>query len=78
MEIGSTYYYESKGGTPKCAVLLRMTKAWYIFANGDWVERYRPIYQSFEEYKLVSDIVRAMEKQVYVPDVIHVPNRFLK
>ena len=78
MEIGKTYYYETRGGTLKSAVLLRVTKAWYVFANGDWVESYRPIYRSYEEYKTVSGIVAAMERNIYVPDVIHIPNRFLK
>lgn len=78
METGKTYYYESRGGEPKCAVLIRTTKAWYIFSNGDWVERYRPIYRSLEEYQLIKDLVKAMKQQVHVPDVIHVPNRFLR
>lgn len=77
-EIGNLYYYETRGGQLKTAVLTGMTKAWYVFSNGDLVERYRPIYKSEEEYRAVSEVTEALGKIVHVPDVIHVPNSFLK
>lgn len=77
-QIGCLYIYETRGGQLKSAVLTGMTKAWYIFSNGDWIERYRPIYKDEEEFNTVRNIVKALEKSVHVPDVIHVPNRFLK
>lgn len=76
--IGNLYVYETRGGQLKSAVLTGMTKAWYIFSNGDWIERYRPLYKNMEERNTVAAIVDALEKTIHVPDVIHVPNRFLK
>lgn len=77
-QIGNLYVYETRGGQLKSAVLTGMTKAWYIFSNGDWIERYRPLYKNMEERNTVAAIVDALEKTIHVPDVIHVPNRFLK
>lgn len=77
-QIGNLYVYETRGGQPKSAVLTGMTKAWYIFSNGDWIERYRPLYNNMEERNTVAAIVDALEKTIHVPVVIHVPNRFLK
>lgn len=77
-QIGNLYVYETRGGQLKSAVLTGMTKAWYIFSNGDWIERYRPLYKNMEERNAVAAIVDALEKTIHVPDVIHVPNRFLK
>ena len=76
--IGNLYVYETRGGQLKSAVLTGMTKALYIFSNGDWIERYRPLYKNMEERNTVAAIVDALEKTIHVPDVIHVPNRFLK
>ena len=77
-QIGNLYVYETREGQLKSAVLTGMTKAWYIFSNGDWIERYRPLYKNMEERNTVAAIVDALEKTIHVPDVIHVPNRFLK
>lgn len=77
-QIGNLYVYETRGGQLKSAVLTGMTKAWYIFSNGDWIERYRPLYNNMEERNTVAAIVDALEKTIHVPVVIHVPNRFLK
>ena len=77
-QIGMVYVYETRGGQTKSAVLTRMTKAWYIFSNGDWIERYSPLYRDIEERNTVVRIVDALEKSIHVPDVVHVPNRFLK
>ena len=77
-QIGNLYVYETRGGQLKSAVLTGMTKAWYIFSNGDWIERYRPLYKNMEQRNTVAAIVDALEKTIHVPDVIHVPNRFLK
>lgn len=77
-KIGNLYYYENRSGQIKNSILTGITPAWYIFSNGEWVERYRPIYNSEEAYRTVSLIVDAIEKTVHVPDVMHVPNRFLK
>lgn len=77
-EIGKMYLYESRTGQQKSAVLIGMTKAWYIFSNGDWIERYRSIYKDIDEMAAVNMVVSAMEKSIQVPDIIHVPNRFLK
>ena len=77
-QIGNLYVYETRGGQLKSAVLTGMTKAWYIFSNGDWIERYRPLYKNMEERNTVAAIVDALEKTIHLPVVIHVPNRFLK
>lgn len=77
-QIGKLYCYENRSGHIKNSILTGITPAWYIFSNGEWVERYRPIYNSEEEYQTVSLITDAIKKAVHVPDVIHVPNRFLK
>lgn len=77
-QIGNLYVYETRGGQLKSAVLTGMTKAWYIFSNGDWIEQYRPLYKNMEERNKVAAIGDALEKTIHVPDVIHVPNRFLK
>ena len=43
-QIGKKYFYETRAGTIKHAKLVRTTKAWFVFDNGDWIERYRPLY----------------------------------
>ena len=77
-QIGNLYYYENRSGHVKNSILTGITPAWYIFSNGEWVERYRPIYNTEEDYRSVCLMINAIEKTVCVPDVIHVPNRFLK
>ena len=36
------------------------TKAWFIFDNGDWIERYRPLFETKEELVNVDRIVKGM------------------
>ena len=48
-QIGKKYFYETRAGTIKHAKLVRATKAWFIFDNGDWIERYRPLFETKEE-----------------------------
>lgn len=77
-QIGKIYYYQNRGGTILHSRLVRMTKAWYIFENGDWIPRYSPIYSSIEEQQLVEQIVKDLGKNIHVPDVLHLPNHFIK
>ena len=71
--IGKEYYYETKGDTIKHSVLKRQTPAWNIFENGDWVERYAPLYETVEELENVGKIVKAMYMSAHVPNVVHFP-----
>ena len=77
-EIGKEYFYQTKGGTVKKGRLVSQTPAWNCFDNGDWVERYSPLYESKEMLEEINKLVHAMYVTTYVPEVLHVPNRFLK
>ena len=69
--IGKNYFYETKAGAIKNAKLTRTTKAWYVFDNGDWIERYTPLFETEEELLAVNEIVRAIYDATPVPDVIN-------
>ena len=76
--VGNEYYYETKGKTIKHSILIRQTPAWNIFANGDWIESYAPLYESEEELVNIRTLVNVMHKATYVPNVIHLPNAFTR
>lgn len=78
IELGKTYYYQTKGGTIKHSVLVGQTKAWNIFENGDWIESYSPLYETKEQLQAINGLVHAMYVNTYVPDMVHVPNAYLK
>ena len=76
--IGNIYFYETKGGTIKQSKLIGKSKAWLMFENGDWIESYSQIYETKEELLNINEIVNAIYKNTYVPDVVHIPNRFTR
>ena len=73
-QIGKKYFYETRAGTIKHAMLVRTTKAQFVFDNGDWIERYRPLFETKEELANVNNIVQAMYENIYCPEVVHIPN----
>ena len=77
-EIGKTYYYVTKGGTINQSKLVSKTPAWLIFENGDHMSIYTPLCDTEEEIKFVVGLVNAMYRKTYVPDVVHIPNAFIK
>jgi len=76
-QIGKKYFYETRAGTIKHAKLVRTTKAWFVFDNGDWIERYRPLFETKEELVNVNRIVKAMYENTYCPEVVHIPNAMI-
>ena len=68
MVINKKYFYE-KCGKIKSGVLQKETKAFYIFDNGDYIERYKTLFET---------IVKTMYINTYVPEVVHIPNRFTR
>ena len=76
--IGKTYFYQTKGGTIKQSKLTGKSKAWLMFENGDWIESYSNLYETKEELINVNNLVSSMYKNTYVPDVVHIPNRFTR
>lgn len=67
-EIGKTYYYR-RGCRDyfDSGKYLRSTAAFNIFErNGeeDWMPSYSPIYESSDEFRSVSDTVKAIEKSL--------------
>ena len=76
-QIGKKYFYETRAGTIKHAKLIRTTKAWFVFDNGDWIERYRPLFATKEELVNVNRIVKAMYENTYCPEVVHIPNAMI-
>lgn len=77
-ELGKQYYYSTPGGTVKQGVLVRKTPAWNIFDNGDWIKSFSPLYETKEQLENINKLVHAMYVNTYVPDVVHVPNAYLK
>lgn len=77
-QIGKKYFYETRAGTIKHAVLVRTTKAWFIFDNGDWIEKYRPLFETQEELVNVNKIVKGMYEDTYCPEVVHIPNALIQ
>ena len=76
MEQGKTYFYEVRGCLVS-GVYRSSTPAWHILKREDgtvdWIESYKPVYDSAEQYKMVRGIVDAMAKATHVPDVILAP-----
>ena len=81
MEIYKKYFYE-KHGKIKSGILQRETKAFYIFDNGDYIEGYKTLFETESEAKAITKeaetIVKSMYINTYVPEVVHVPNRFTR
>ena len=81
MQINKKYFYE-KHGKIKSGILLKETRAFYIFDNGDYIERYKTLFETEAEAEAITEmankIVKAMYVNTYVPEVVHIPNRFLK
>ena len=48
MVINKIYFYE-KHGKIKSGILLKETKAFYIFDNGDYIERYKTLFETEAE-----------------------------
>ena len=76
-QTGKKYFYETRAGTIKHAMLVRTTKAWFIFDNGDWIEKYRPLFETKEELVNVNNIVKAVYENTYCPEVVHIPNAII-
>ncbi len=81
MEINKKYFYE-KFDTVQSGVLLKETRAFYIFDNGDHVRRYHVLYDTETEAKTTIETAKKIVKQMYiktyVPETVHIPNRFTK
>lgn len=81
MVIDKKYFYE-KHGKIKSGVLQKETKAFYIFDNGDYIERYKTLFETEAEAETITEtankIVKAWFVNTYVPDVVHIPNRFTR
>lgn len=81
MEIGKKYFYE-KHDNIKSGVLQRITRAFYIFDNGDYIERFKTIYNTQTEAETTTEIINKIVKDMYintyVPEVVHLPNKFIK
>lgn len=77
-EIGKKYFYETRAGTIRHAKLVRTTKAWFIFDNGEWVNRTTPLFETKEELVNVNKIVKAMYDTTDCPDVVHIPNAMIQ
>lgn len=81
MEIGKKYFYE-KYGKIRSGNLQRETKAFYIFDNGDYMEKYKCFYETEAEAETMTEMVDKIVKDIYintyVPDVVHIPNRFTR
>lgn len=78
VEVGKAYFYQTKGGTIRYSVLMNQTSAWNCFENGDWIERYAPLYDTEEQLMMVNRLVHKIYVSTYVPEVVHIPNRFTK
>ena len=76
-QIGNKYYYQTRGGTIKHSTLVRKTGAWLIFENGDWIPRFSPLYETCEQLEYINNLVHKMYLSTHVPDVVHIPNRFI-
>lgn len=81
MVIDKKYYYE-KYGKIKSGVLQKETKAFYIFDNGDYIKKYNTLFETEIEAETITAtaerIVKAMYINTYVPEVVHIPNRFTR
>lgn len=81
MVINKKYYYE-KHGKIKSGILQRETKVFYIFDNGDYIERYKTLFETEAEAETITEtankIVKAWFINTYVPEVVHIPNRFTR
>lgn len=81
MVINKIYFYE-KHGKIKSGILLKETKAFYIFDNGDYIERYKTLFETEAETETITEttnrIVKAWYINTYIPEVVHVPNRFTR
>ena len=81
MQIGKKYFYE-KHGKIKSGVLQNETKTFYIFDNGDYIERYKTLFETEAEAETITEtankIVKAWFVNTYVPEVVHIPNRFTR
>jgi hypothetical protein len=81
MVINKKYFYE-KCGKIKNRILLKETKAFYIFDNGDYIERYKTLFETEAEAETITEtankIVKAWFVNTYVPEVVHIPNKFTK
>ena len=81
MQIGKKYFYD-KNGKIKSGILQRKTKAFYIFDNGNYIEGYKTLFETEAEAETMTEtankIVKAMYINTYVPDVVHIPNRFTR
>ena len=81
MVINKKYYYE-KYGKIKSGILLKETKAFYIFDNGDYIEGYKTLFETEAEAETITEtankIVKAWFVNTYVPEVVHIPNRFTR
>ena len=81
MVINKIYFYD-KHGKIKSGILLKETKAFYIFDNGDYIERYKTLFETEAEAETITEttnrIVKAWYINTYIPEVVHVPNRFTR
>ncbi len=81
MVIDKKYFYE-KHGKIKSGILQRQTKAFYIFDNGDYIEAYKTLFETEAEAETIirtaDRIVKNMYVDTYVPEVVHIPNRFTR
>ena len=74
--------YRSNENTILKGVLQKETKAFYIFDNGDCIERYKTLFETEAEAETITEtankIVKAWFVNTYVPEVVHIPNRFTR
>ena len=79
---GKTYWFDYQGGI-RSGVYKGSTNAWHIFSTDDgsynmYVKKWANIATSKEDIERINGIVDRMAKDTYVPDVVHLPNRFTR
>ena len=81
-EVGKTYWFNTNGGIRK-GVYKGSTKSWHIFSTEDgsnnmYVKLWSNIATSREDLEEINGVVDKMARDTYVPDVVHLPNRFTR
>ena len=81
-EVGKTYWFNTNGGIRK-GVYKGSTKSWHIFSSEDgshnmYVKLWSNIATSREDLEEINGVVDKMARDTYVPDVVHLPNRFTR
>ena len=80
-EVGKSYYF-SHSDIARHGTYIGSTKAWHIFEDDSghrWdVPKWASIATTKSDLGILDDVVYRLEKDTYVPDTVHLPNRFTR